>query len=113
MELTRPPSWLERLGDLTARDAQHKATDPWKLRLERVKGKIDFSDGLERVSTQELLDLLRVPWRNRTSGTCRRLSSVMVELGWTATRLHGPTRGGFRDLTRGYAPHPHSAPSGN
>ena len=41
--------------------------DPWKLTLERVRGKIDFFDGLERVSSQTLLDLLEVPQRSRTA----------------------------------------------
>jgi len=42
-----------------------------------VRGTTGF-DGLERISTQTLLDILEVPQRKRTAGTYRHL---MVELG--------------------------------
>ena len=50
------------------REAQAKLAgaqnlDPWKTCLERVRGKIDYCDWLERVSTQTLLFLLEVPER--------------------------------------------------
>ena len=41
-------------------EARSKATaklDPWRLRLERVRGKVGY-DQIERVSTQTLLDVL-------------------------------------------------------
>jgi hypothetical protein len=76
--------------------------DPWRLRLERVHGKIDFFDNLERVSSQTLLDLLEVPQRDRTAGTFRRLSKLMTELGWSAVRVRDLTRGGYREQIRGY-----------
>jgi hypothetical protein len=82
------PSWLERLEAEVARDSVH----PWKLRLERVRGKID-ADGLER---------LEVPQRSRTAGACRRLAAVMTELGWTPVRVRGLTPSGFREQVRGY-----------
>jgi hypothetical protein len=34
--------------------------DPWLAPLQRVRGKVEF-DGLERVSSQSLLDMLEVP----------------------------------------------------
>jgi hypothetical protein len=85
------------------REAQTKAVsvDPWRLRLERVSGKIDY-DGLERVSSQTLLDLLEVPQRNRKAGTFRRLAKLMAELGWTAVRVRDLTRGGYKEQVRGY-----------
>jgi hypothetical protein len=70
--------------------------------LQRVGGKVDFYDRLERISSQTLLDLLEVPQRNRTAGTFRRLSKVMAELGWTAVRLRDLTRGGYKEQVRGY-----------
>jgi hypothetical protein len=76
-------------------------SDPWQLLLARVRGKIDF-DGLERVSSQTLLDLLEVPQRSRTAGTFRRLAKVMAELGWTAVRVRNLTRGGYKEQVRGY-----------
>ena len=75
--------------------------DLWRLSLERVRGKIDF-DGLERVSTQTLLDILEVPQCNRRAGTYRRLAKLMAELGWTAVRVRDLTRGGYKEQVRGY-----------
>ena len=94
-------SWLEKLRELKAESAARKADHPWKLRLERVRGKID-ADGLERLTTQMLFDVLEVPQRRRTAGACRRLAAVMTELGWTAVRVRGLTPGGYREQVRGY-----------
>src|SRR5262245_51511920 len=95
---------------LTFRDRMHEAAksaaaetaDRWRVTLERVRGKVDFYDGLERVSSQTLLDLLEVPQRNRTTGTFRRLAKVMAELGWTAVRVRDLTREGFLEQIRSY-----------
>jgi hypothetical protein len=76
--------------------------DPWLLRLERVRGKIG-DDGIERISTQTLFDLLEVFQRSRGAGACRRLAQVMRGLGWSPVRVRGLTRGGFREQIRGYA----------
>src|SRR5436190_18803215 len=75
--------------------------DPWLSPLQRVRGKVEY-DGLERVSTQTLLDVLEVPQRSRTAGTYRRLAKLMVELGWTAVRVRDMTRGGYLEQVRGY-----------
>ena len=93
-------SFRDRLEAAKAAAAEH--IDPWRLRLERVRGKVDFFDRLERISSQTLLDLLEVPQRNRTAGVFRRLSRVMTELGWTAVRVRDLTRGGYREQIRGY-----------
>jgi hypothetical protein len=74
---------------------------PWRLRLERVRGTTGF-DGLERISTQTLMDILEVPQRKRTAGTYRRLAKLMGELGWTAVRVRDLTRGGYKEQVRGY-----------
>jgi hypothetical protein len=98
----RALTFRERLREEAAKAAAAEAADPWQLRLERVRGKVDFYDGLERVSSQTLLDLLEVPQRNRTAGTFRRLARVMAELGWSAVRVRGLTRGGYLEQIRGY-----------
>jgi hypothetical protein len=77
-----------------------------------VSGKIDFFDGLERISSQTLSDLLEVPQRNRTAGTFRRLARVMAELGWTAVRVRDLTRGGYRETVRGYCRQPRNMQAG-
>jgi len=47
--------------------------DPWLAPLQRVRGKVEF-DGMERVSSQTLLDMLEVAQRSRTAGTYRRVA---------------------------------------
>ena len=76
----RALSFRERMRDEAAKSAAAETVDPWRLTLERVRGKVAFFDNLERVSSQTLLDLLEVPQRQRTAGTYRRLSKVMTEL---------------------------------
>jgi hypothetical protein len=93
-------SFVERL-----RRAQAEAealVDPWRLRLERVRGKIG-DDGIERISTQTLFDHLEVFQRSRGAGACRRLAQVMRDLGWTSVRVRDLTRGGYTEQVRGYA----------
>jgi hypothetical protein len=93
-------SFLQKLHAAEA-EALAQPSDPWRLRLERVRGKVDF-DGLERVTTQTLLDVLDVPQRSRTAGTYRHLAKLMGELGWTAVRVRDLTRGGYKEQIRGY-----------
>src|SRR5690242_14040791 len=85
-----------------AKSAAAENADPWRLTLERVRGKVDVFDGLERISSQALLDLLEVPQRNRIAGTFRHLAKVMAGLGWTAVRVRDLTRGGYKEQVRGY-----------
>ena len=94
-------SFLTQLREAEAKSARSNRADPWQLRLEHVRGKVDY-DGLERVSSQTLLDLLEVPQRNRTAGTFRRVAKIMAELGWTAVRVRDLTRGGYKEQVRGY-----------
>jgi hypothetical protein len=93
-------SWLGKLQEAKAEIAARNG-DPWRLPLERIRGKIDY-DGLERVSSQTLLDILEVPQRSRRAGAYRRLAKVMAELGWTAVRVRDLTRGGYKEQVRGY-----------
>ena len=78
-----------------------------------MRGKFDYFDRLERVSSQTLLDLLEVPQRNRTAGTYRRLAKVMVSLGWTPIRVRDLTRGGYKDQVRGYCREPRNMHAGH
>jgi hypothetical protein len=96
-----PTSFVEKLRQ-TRTEALARNADPWHLRLERVRGKVG-DDGIERVSTQTVFDFLEVPQRSRTAGACRRLATVMRELGWTPIKARGLTQSGFRDQVRGYA----------
>ena len=93
-------SFLSSLHE--SKKAALAAKDPWLLRLERIKGK-SWDDGIERISTQTIFDILEVPQRCRTAGACRRLSRLMREIGWHPIKARGLTPGGFRDQVRGYA----------
>jgi hypothetical protein len=94
-------SFLENLK--AGREAvRARNADPWRLRLEGVRGKIG-DDAIERVSTQSVLDLLEVPQRRRDAGACRRLATLMRELGWHPIKARGLTPTGVRDQIRGWA----------
>jgi hypothetical protein len=97
-------SFLEKMRAAAAEAVQ--PIDPWRLRLERVRGTTGF-DGLERISTQTLLDILEVSQRQRTAGSCRRLAKLMAELGWTAVRVRDLTMGGYKEQVRGYVRNAH------
>jgi hypothetical protein len=84
-------------AEMEARSVDH----PWLLSLQRVQGKIDY-DGIARVSTQTLLDILEIPQNRRSAGTYRLLSKLMAQLGWTAVRVRDRTRGGYLEQVRGY-----------
>jgi hypothetical protein len=69
-------SWIGKMyAEVVARNA-----DPWRLPLERLRGKIG-DDGIERITTETVLDILEIPQRNRGAGACRRLAAVMAGLG--------------------------------
>ena len=76
--------------------------DPWLVRLERVRGKIG-DDGIERITTQRLFDVLEVPQQSRRAGASRRLAKMMIELEWSPVRLRGLSRGAYFEQVRGYA----------
>jgi hypothetical protein len=93
-------SFLGRLHEAQA-EISARSIDPWRLRLERVRGQVG-DDGIERISTQTLFDHLEVLQRSRGAGACRRLAQVMRELGWTPVRVRDLTRGGYKEQVRGY-----------
>jgi hypothetical protein len=100
--IMRPLTFRQKLREEAAKAAAAENVDPWQLTLARVRGKVDFFDNLERVSSQTLLDLLEVPQRNRTAGTFRRLAKVMAQLGWSAVRVRDFNGRGFKETIRGY-----------
>ena len=99
--------WITRLEHKLAMSrarapALARQADPWRVRLERLRGKVG-DDGIERISTQAVFDVLEIPQRNRGAGACRRLAKLMRELGWTPIKARGLNQAGFRDMIRGYA----------
>jgi hypothetical protein len=93
-------SWLEMLKQKAQAGAPR--ADPWRLRVERLRGKVG-DDGIERISTQAMFDALEVPQRSRGAGACRRLAKLMRELDWVPIKARGLNQAGFRDMIRGYA----------
>jgi hypothetical protein len=94
-------SWIRMLEQHKAQALARRA-DPWRLPLERLRGKIG-DDGTERISTQAVFDVLEVPQSNRGAGACRRLAELMRQLGWVPIKARGLNQAGFRDMIRGYA----------
>jgi hypothetical protein len=92
-------SELLAAGAEAARNAA--VEDPWESALRKLKGRIGH-DGVERVSTHDVFDVLEVPMRHRPSATVR-LSRVMRELGWSNIRARGLNPSSYRDRVRGYA----------
>jgi hypothetical protein len=103
-------SWLGKLKKAEAEIAAREA-DPWRLRLERLHNKIS-DNGIARITTQAVFDILEIPQQNRSASACRRLAKLMTELGWTAVRVRGLTRGGYREQVRGYCRDARQQPSG-
>jgi hypothetical protein len=93
-------SFIKELNEARSKAAAKQ--DPWRLRLERIRGKVGY-DAIERISTQSIFDVLELPQRARNAGACRRLAKLMQELGWTPIKARGMTQNGFRDQVRGYA----------
>jgi hypothetical protein len=93
-------SLMSKLHNARAELAPH-AGDPWRLPLGRIRGKVDW-DGMERVSSQTLLDLLEVPQQARRAPIFRRVAKIMAELGWNAVRVRDLTRGAYKEQVRGY-----------
>jgi hypothetical protein len=60
--------------------------DTWIYRTRFVRGTTGF-DGLERISTQTLMDMLEAMQRKCTAGAYRYLASLMAEFGWAPVRL--------------------------
>jgi hypothetical protein len=103
-------SWLTKLHEARSQINARTNSDPWRLRLERVRGQVG-DDGIERISTQTLFDRLEVLQRSRGAGACRRLAGVMRDLGWTPVRVRDLTRGGYKEQVRGYCREPANAQS--
>ena len=99
----RALTFRERLREEAAKVAAAESADPWRLALARVRGKVDFFDRLERISS------VRRCWiflRSRNAIGPRApiggFAKVMTELGWTAVRVRDLKGGGYREQVRGY-----------
>lgn len=94
-------AWMDKLKKVEA-EARANDADPWLDRLSGLRGKVG-DDGVERIATQVILDILEVPQRRREGATCRRLAKLMRELGWRPIKARGLNQRGLLDQVRGYA----------
>jgi hypothetical protein len=95
------PSFIQKLREAVHSVKESGKEDPWMPVLRKVNGKIG-KDGVQRVSTMDVFDLLEVPMGARPAQTVR-LSRVMRQLGWQNIRARGLNPGSYRDRVRGYA----------
>jgi hypothetical protein len=103
LEIQRAPmAWVDMLRATAQQARQQRTAHPWAAPIERLKGKIG-SDGVERISTQAVFDVIGVPQCERSAVACSALAKLMMGAGWTAVRFRGITRGGYLDQVRGYA----------
>jgi hypothetical protein len=91
-------SFIERL-----RDARNNITpsNPWLPLLVKLRGQRG-SDGVERLTTEHIFDILDVPLSKRTPQAARTICSAMVALGWSPIRLRSASSRGRSSRVRGY-----------
>ena len=94
-------SFLQTLRDGAKQARKSTAEHPWTARLRKLRGRFG-ADGVERVATNDVFDVLEVPMRRRPSETVR-LCRLMRTLGWMPIRARGLNPGSYRDRVRGYA----------
>jgi hypothetical protein len=70
--------------------------------LKRLRGRLG-DDGIERIGTQAIFDFLQVAHCSRGTGACRRLATLMREVGWSPIKARGLNQRGLREQIRGYA----------
>jgi len=99
-------AWVDVLRETEQAHEAGRNIDPWFVPLSRLKGKIDFVDGLERISSQKILDLLEVPQQNRRAPVYRKIAKLMTQLNWAPIRVRDLTGRGFKEQVRGYCRQP-------
>jgi hypothetical protein len=93
-------SFIQQLRELAEATRNSSPEDPWEPTLRKLKGRTG-PDGVERISTADVFDLIEVPMRRRASETVR-LSRLMRRLGWSNIRARGLNPASYRDRVRGF-----------
>ena len=96
-------SGVSFISRLRAARSNIKPSDPWTDALRNVQGKTG-SDGVDRIATEAVFDVLELPRFQRTPEAGKRVKTIMLELGWTPVqeRRHVTSRGRAARV-RGYA----------
>jgi hypothetical protein len=97
----RPPSFVERIRAAQAMQGQSEHEDAWLPTLRTLSGRVG-ADGVERISTYDVFEVLEIPVRRRSSVTVR-LSRLMRSLGWANIRASGLGAHSYRHRVRGFA----------
>lgn len=92
-------SFVERLRKARETTAPY---DPWIALLANIRGQVGH-DGLERISTDAVLEKIGVPPFKRTPDAQKRLKLLMIEMDWVAVRSRHVTSRGRAARVRGYA----------
>jgi hypothetical protein len=82
---------MQLAAEAAAKEAENRSPlldDPWLTPVSRLRGRIDH-DGIERITTQECLDVLAVPLHARNHAVFFRLNQLMQAHGWEPTRISG------------------------
>lgn len=87
---------------LRAARAAIKPFDPWTDQIQKIRGQTG-SDGVARIATEAVFDVLDVPRFQRTPEAGKRIKGIMVDLGWTPVRARSVTSRGRAARVRGYA----------
>ena len=93
------PPFITRLR--AARSAI-KPSDPWADDLQKVRGQAG-GDGVSRIATEAIFDVLDLPPYQRTPEAGKRVKSIMLDLGWTPVRARHAISRGRAARVRGYA----------
>ena len=76
--------------------------DAWTAPLRNIRGDVGY-DGVVRISTDRVFELMDIPRLKRTPEAAKRLKLLMVELGWTPVRARCAMSRGRASRVRGYA----------
>ncbi len=84
------------------KEAQRQRPHPLTDRVSEVRGTVG-PDGLERISSQRLADVLGLEPKERTASMWREIRMGMCEQGWTAVRFRAIGGRGHHQHVRGFA----------
>lgn len=90
------------IARLRAARATIEPSDPWTDTLRSVKGSVG-SDGVARIATDAVFDVLGLPRLQRTPEAGKRIKAIMLGLRWTPVRARHVTSRGRAARVRGYA----------
>jgi hypothetical protein len=104
-------------AEAAAKEAENRSpllNDPRLTPVSQLRGHVDH-DGIERITTQECLDVLAVPLHARNHAVFFRLNQLMQAYGWQPCRISGVSSS-TDTRVRGYQrktdkpSYPHDAP---